>query len=97
SDNVGRGAPGDSTFALRWLLRHEARSVAMAILYDPQAVRIAMRAGVGARLSMRLGGKLGPLSGNPVDLEAAVLAIRTSYMHAFAQQTGEPWLFPLGD
>jgi microcystin degradation protein MlrC len=97
SDNVGGGAPGDSTFVLRWLLEHEATDTGLAIFYDPEVVRIAKRAGIGAKLSVRLGGKLGRSSGLPLDLEVTVLSTLENHQHAFPQQSGEPWLFPLGD
>jgi microcystin degradation protein MlrC len=97
SDNPGGGAPGDATFALRWLLDHKASDVAMAIFYDPEVVRIAKRAGAGARLPVRLGGKMGPSSGDPVDVEAIVISIVENYMHALPQQTGAPVLYPVGD
>jgi len=97
SDNAGAGAPGDATFALRWLLDHQAEDVAMAIFYDPEVVKIARRAGQGARLSIRLGGKMGPLSGAPVDMEVTILSILDDYIHAFPQRSGEPLLYPTGD
>lgn len=97
SDNPGGGAPGDSTYALSWLLEHDASNAAIAIIYDPEVVKIAKAAGVGASLSVRLGGKMGRASGDPVDLEVSVLALRESYIHAFPQERGEPWLFPAGD
>jgi microcystin degradation protein MlrC len=97
SDNAGAGAPGDATFALRWLLDHEASEVAMAIFYDPQVVELASKAGKGATLPIRLGGKLGPASGDPVDLEATVLSTRARYAHAFPQQSGRTIFYPLGD
>jgi len=97
SDNVGAGAPGDATFALRWLLDHGAEEAATAIVYDPEVVSIAHRAGEGATLPVRLGGKLGPASGDPLDIEVTVLATRTQYTHTFPQETGEPIAFPLGD
>lgn len=97
SDNTGGGAPGDATFALTWLLDHNAANVGLAILYDPLAVQIARKAGEGARLQMRLGGKMGPFSGQPVDLEVQVRSLRSSYLHSFPQQSGEPMLFPAGD
>src|SRR5262249_12835054 len=50
SDNTGGGAPGDATFALRWLLDNNATDVAMATFYDPEIVKIARKAGKGARL-----------------------------------------------
>ena len=97
ADNVGGGAPGDSTYALRWLLDHDATDAGLAVFYDPEVVRIARKAGVGAKLSVRLGGKLGRSSGAPVDLEVAVLSMLENHYHPFPQQSGEPWLFPLGD
>lgn len=97
SDNPGGGAPGDATFALRWLVEHEARDVGLAILYDPEVVSIAKKAGIGATLPVRLGGKLGPTSGQPLDLEVTVLALRDNYLHPLPQQSGDPWWFPCGD
>jgi microcystin degradation protein MlrC len=97
SDNTGGGAPGDATFALRWLLDHRATEIALAILYDPEVVRIAKKAGQGAILPVRLGGKMGPASGDPIDIEVEVLSIRDDYMHAFPQRSGEVALYPAGD
>jgi microcystin degradation protein MlrC len=97
SDNVGGGAPGDATYALRWLLDHAAEDVAMAIFYDPEVVRIARRAGPGAHLAVRLGGKMGPCSGDPVDLDVCVLSAIDGYSHLWSQQSGEPVAHPAGD
>jgi len=97
SDNVGGGAPGDATFALQWLLDNRVQDAAIAIIYDPEVVSSAKRAGVGSRLSIQLGGKSGSLSGQPVRLDATVLAVRDDYAHEFPQQSGEPWVFQAGD
>jgi microcystin degradation protein MlrC len=97
SDNTGGGAPGDATFALRWLLDHHAEDVAIAIFYDPEVVRIARKAGKGARMTVRLGGKMGPFSGDPVDMDVTVLSSRDDYVHGLPQQSGEPLLFPAGN
>ncbi|ANN79468.1 M81 family metallopeptidase [Bordetella flabilis] len=75
ADNPGSGAPGDSTFVLRRLLERGISDAALGPLWDPGAVRIAFDAGVGATLPMRLGGKIGPLSGDPVDAPCTVLAL----------------------
>ena len=96
SDNAGGGAPGDATFALRWLLDHQAEDVAMAIFYDPEVVRIARKAGKGATLPVRLGGKMGAFSGAPVDMEVTILSMLDDYMHALPQRSGEPYLYPAG-
>ena len=85
SDNPGGGAPGDATYTLAWLLEHQVTNVGMAIFYDPQVVSIALAAGVGAKLMVRLGGKLGSTSGNPLDIEVKVIAIQRNYNHRFPQ------------
>ena len=97
SDNTGGGAPGDSTFALRWLLENRVENVAVAILYDPEVVRMARKSGVGGSLSVRLGGKTGYISGDPIDLEVKVLSMHDNYMHTFPQRNGNPLLFPAGN
>ena len=76
ADNPGGGAAGDSTFILRRVLERGIDGVAIAPLWDPIAVRIAFDAGEGARLALRLGGKVSPMSGDPVDVECEVLALR---------------------
>ncbi|MDY0743938.1 M81 family metallopeptidase [Paucibacter sp. R3-3] len=76
SDNPGGGAACDSTFVLRALLERGIEGVALGMVWDPQAVALATAAGVGARLPLRIGGKVSPMSGDPVDLEVEVLACR---------------------
>lgn len=97
SDNVGGGAPGDSTVALRWLLDHTVEDAAVAILHDPEVVKVARKAGVGARLQVRLGGKIGPSSGDPLDIAVTVRAILEDYTHAFPQRCGAPIEYDVGD
>jgi microcystin degradation protein MlrC len=75
ADNPGGGAAGDSTFFLHRLLERGITGAALGPLWDPQAVRIAFEAGVGATLPLRVGGKVSPLSGDPVDLQATVRAL----------------------
>ncbi|MCY4290296.1 MAG: M81 family metallopeptidase [Roseovarius sp.] len=72
SDNAGGGAPSDSTFVLREVLDRGLTGVAMAIFYDPAVVRLCADAGIGATLPVRLGGKFGPASGDPVDIQVTV-------------------------
>jgi microcystin degradation protein MlrC len=96
ADNPGSGGPGDSTFALRWLVEHDA-DAALGLLYDPEVVRIARKAGVGAPLRVRLGGKTGETSGMPVDLDVTVTALADDYRLPFPQTTGEPIRYRAGD
>ena len=93
ADNPGGGAAGDSTFILRRLLERGIGNAALGPLWDPGAVRIAFDAGVGATLMLRLGGKVSPLSGEPVDVLCTVKAlIADMHMTGLA---GAP--MPLGD
>jgi microcystin degradation protein MlrC len=82
-DNPGGGAAGDSTFLLRELLVRGAQDCALALLWDPVAVDFAHRAGVGGRLGLRLGGKVSPLSGDPLDVQATVTCVRDDARQAF--------------
>lgn len=75
ADNPGGGAPGDSTFFLRAVIERGLERVAIASFHDPAVVRIAADAGVGARIAIRLGGKTGPTSGDPLDLDVEVIAV----------------------
>ncbi|MGE8614960.1 MAG: M81 family metallopeptidase [Achromobacter veterisilvae] len=75
ADNPGGGGAGDSTFMLRRLRERGIVNVAVGPLWDPVAVRIAFSAGVGARLPLRIGGKIGPLSGAPLDLTCTVKSL----------------------
>ena len=75
ADNPGGGASGDSTFILRRVLERQLANVVLGCLWDPGAVLICLSAGVGATLDLRIGGKCGPASGQPLDLRVTVRAI----------------------
>ena len=75
ADNPGGGASGDSTFILRRMLERGITNACLGPLWDPVAAHIAFDAGVGATLPMRIGGKIGPLSGDPVDTLCTVKAL----------------------
>ena len=75
ADNPGGGAPGDNTAMLRCLVERGVGDAALGYLWDPLAVEICRSAGVGARLELRVGGKAGRISGDPIDLEITVTAI----------------------
>ena len=76
ADNAGGGAPSDSTFVLRRLVERGVRSAILGPLWDPVAVSIAWQAGEGARLPLRIGGKVAPVSGDPLDARVEVLGLR---------------------
>ena len=75
SDNAGGGAPGDSTWLIARALERGIADMAIGPLWDPIAVRTCFDAGVGATLPLRFGGKMCPLSGQPVDLTVTVTGL----------------------
>lgn len=75
ADNPGGGAPGDSTFILQRLIERGIGNAVIGAFWDLGAIRICQDAGVGARIALRVGGKAGPSSGQPVDLPVRVRAI----------------------
>jgi microcystin degradation protein MlrC len=92
ADNAGGGAPADSTFMLRAVLDRGLTDVGFAVLYDPQAAAFCHEVGVGATLDLRIGGKLGPSSGAPLDVRATVRGLGRN-----ATQVGLSGLVGLGD
>jgi microcystin degradation protein MlrC len=74
-DNAGGGAPSDSTFVLRSLLKRGVTSAAVGCFWDPGAVALAEDVGVGGKLDLRIGGKIGPVSGDPLDVKVTVTAL----------------------
>ena len=90
SDNAGGGAASDATFILRRMVERGITNAALGPLWDPVAVRIASDAGVGARLQMRIGGKISPLSGDPIDLDCTVKALKHDLIQTGLSNTPTP-------
>jgi microcystin degradation protein MlrC len=57
ADSTTSGAPGDSNWVLRELLRYDWPRPALVALVDPEVVESARRAGIGNDLDTLLGGK----------------------------------------
>jgi len=57
SDNPGGGSYGDSTALLRAMVESRMEDAAFATIADPEVAGIARRAGAGAEVRVRLGGK----------------------------------------
>ena len=72
ADNTGGGAAGDTTEVLREVLRVGARGTTVACLWDPHAVQTCLRAGVGATVTLPVGGKIDPRHGAPVTVTGRV-------------------------
>ncbi len=70
-DNIGGGSAGDSTFVLEELLRQGANGWVVA-LYDPEAVAACAAAGIGAQLTLQVGGKVDDEHGPTLTVEGTV-------------------------
>ena len=87
-DNPGGGGTGDSTGLLRALVEGQATGAVLGVLCDPQSAAAAHAAGVGAQLSLDLGGKSGADGQHPYCAEYKVLALGDGRFTA----TGPMWL-----
>ena len=79
ADNAGGGAPSDNTAILRRLVDRGVKNAAIGCFWDPVAVAICMEAGIGASFDLRVGGKAGVASGDPVDLRVVVRGLAHDY------------------
>jgi microcystin degradation protein MlrC len=73
-DNVGAGSAGDSTFILAEAQRMGIRSV-LETFRAPDAVQACVAAGVGAHMTLTLGGRTDTLHGPPVSVSGTVRLI----------------------
>ena len=89
ADNSGGGAPNDSTFILRRLLERGIGNTAIGCIWDPVIVAVAMELGEGVAADLRIGGKMGPMSGDPVDLHVRVGKVATNATQVFGQGSGK--------
>ena len=88
ADNAGGGASSDSTFLLAALLRRQIGNVALGPIWDLGAIQLCREAGVGCSLSLRIGGKCGPASGDPVDVTVIVRGFKESHEQTVADFPG---------
>ncbi len=66
-DNPGVGGNSDTTGLLRALIANNAQRAAIGLMVDPQAAEAAHQAGLGATLSLALGGKSNIPGDAPLD------------------------------
>ncbi|WP_425613815.1 M81 family metallopeptidase [Anatilimnocola sp. NA78] len=73
-DNVGGGSPADGTL-LAQAIHERGLADSFVCLYDPAAVEQCTTAGIGAKLSISMGGKTDSLHGSPLVAEVEVLGL----------------------
>jgi microcystin degradation protein MlrC len=74
-DSVYGGAPGDSTCLLKAMLDQNIPCPAFVPMIDAEALQAALAAGVGARITVELGGKLDHVFSQPVRVTGNVTAV----------------------
>lgn len=72
ADNPWTGGPGDSAELVRFLFHHMVRDATVALIKDPEVVRLALAAGPGGEIVVDLGGKTDRLHGGPLPIRAYV-------------------------
>lgn len=76
TDGPGGGGYGDATALLQALLQAGIPGTVVGPMYDPQTVRQAATAGIGAEREFDVGGKTDPaFGGGPVRVRARVMAL----------------------
>jgi microcystin degradation protein MlrC len=91
ADNTGGGAAGDGTEILRELLRVAAPSATVACIWDPAAAAACARAGLGATLTVDVGGKIDDRHGAPVTMTGRVRALSDgAFVHKGPMLRGLP-------
>jgi microcystin degradation protein MlrC len=76
ADSGGAGTPGDGTAILAELLKQNAKRAVVGNIADPAAVRQAIEAGVGQRVTVTVGGKVDRFHGDPVEISGRVRAVQ---------------------
>jgi len=75
SDSTGSGSPGDSTGVLKHLVKAKLTGPAAIFLVDPFAAEKAIRAGVGSRVRLSMGGCFDKRNSKPVSVTGYVRLI----------------------
>jgi microcystin degradation protein MlrC len=89
TDNPGGGGYGDATAFLQGLVEAAVESVAFHAICDPEAVQDGMRAGVGAKTTLTLGGKTDPaMGGGPLSLSGEVVCLTNGRFIAYGPMGG---------
>jgi len=90
SDNCGGGTPGDGTHLLRSMLDAKLEQACFGFIVDPEVADQAHEAGVGATISVDLGGKTDALHGEPLHLTVYVKALHDGRLKMRAMFKGAP-------
>lgn len=82
-DNVTAGAAGDIPLVLKTLLDNGAADAVVAGIADARAVQRCIDAGVGAGLTLAVGGKLDRVNGSPLEVTGRVASMNPPRIAVF--------------
>ena len=89
ADATSSGASGDSNAILREVVRQNYRGRVLAPIVDPQAVRQAFAAGIGATIQTQVGGAVDSVRFQPLELTARVRMLSDGKFRS--ESFGWPW------
>ncbi|MCB1694216.1 MAG: M81 family metallopeptidase [Pseudomonadales bacterium] len=90
SDNTGGGTPGDGTHLLKAMLDAKLEKACFGFIVDAEVAEQAHKAGVGADITVNLGGKYDDLHGDTLTLNAYVKALHDGRLVMRAMGKGSP-------
>ncbi|MCJ8322809.1 MAG: M81 family metallopeptidase [Rhizobiales bacterium] len=86
-DNPGGGVAGDGTIILQSLLSLKPKNtnikIAIGTIWDPMAVQLCFKAGIGAIIPLRFGAKSAPNTGQPIDKMVTVINLNAEAAQTF--------------
>lgn len=88
-DNPTAGGVGDIPYVLERLIAHDVPDVVVAGIADAAAVDVCCAAGIGADLTLSLGGKLDPVHGRPLAVTGTVEALANAPWPYFGKASGQ--------
>lgn len=75
ADTCGGGSAGDCVAVLKGLLASDQRIKAIYPVVSPHAASLAIAAGIGAEITLNVGGEIDPKWGAPVTIDGEVLRV----------------------
>ncbi|MBW1699591.1 MAG: M81 family metallopeptidase [Deltaproteobacteria bacterium] len=86
-DNIGGGSAGDATILLKELMDQNANGWVVTI-YDPESVKICARAGIGATVSLMVGGKTDDMHGSTLQITGRVRTLHNGFFEETERRHG---------
>ncbi|MEO6846312.1 MAG: M81 family metallopeptidase [Chthoniobacterales bacterium] len=95
-DNMGGGAPSDSTVITTLCHTLAPQLKTFSYLLDPESVQQAEKAGVGAKVKLRMGGKTPSTPAPPFEAEVTVLSLHDGFYEETQPRHGGFTKFDMG-